>query len=148
MAFLSPTPSIMSGLDPRAQQLIQDARNMGLGEDEIAQMLDSSGFNPMEYANDLYAPSTPLPSKEPSSTIPPQVAQTLAAQPGMEPTFAPPQPDTPNNVRVGKGDQSYGDYNDPNVFTQRWNDAADAYGVPLAVRWLSRRPTLRRLARR
>lgn len=130
MAFLSPTPSIMSGLDPRAQQLIQDARNMGLGEDEIAQMLDSSGFNPMEYANDLYAPSTPLPSKEPGSTIPPQVAQTLGSLPGMEPTFTPPAPPTLNKARIGTGDKSYGDYNDPNVFTQRWNDAADSYGVP------------------
>lgn len=129
MAFLSPTPSIMSGLDPRAQQLIQDARNMGLGEDEIAQMLDSSGFNPMEYANDLYAPSTPLQSKEPGSTIPPQVAQTLAAKPGMEPTFAPPAPPTLNKARIGTGDESYGDYS-PDVFNQRFNDAADAYGVP------------------
>lgn len=129
MAFFSPMPSSGSGLDPRAQQLIEQARQMGLGEDEIAQMLDSSGFNPQEYANDLLS----VPELDPNAqadVIPPQVAQTLASQPGMEPTFTPPAPPTLNKARIGTGDKSYGDYNDPNVFTQRWNDAADSYGVP------------------
>lgn len=59
MPFFNSSSPVQGGLPPEAMRLIAMARAQGSSEDEIAQFLESSGFNPDDYEEDLVSPLTP-----------------------------------------------------------------------------------------
>lgn len=108
-------------------ELVERARALGVSDAEIAQMLLDQGDDP--NAVNLFMPTPALAPAGPKSPVP--SAQVPVIENSMFPT-TPPMPDTPNNARVGEGDESYGDFS-PDTFDQRIAAAADSYGVPRDV---------------
>jgi len=126
MAFFgSPTNSSFGN----PNDLVAQARRVGMSDDEIMQLLLDSGMDP--NAASLNVPVAPL-SLAPPSILPRQEAQTLPmssfapVKPLQAPRpTTPPAPMTPNNARVGTGDDNYPDLR----FDDRIAAAAEAYGV-------------------